>query len=97
MMSAVTDEGDALTGLRVAVLGPGGVGGLLAALLARAGAAVTCLASAGTAQQLRTASVRVESSCTPRKWPSSGCFWKKIAPDLPTVYCRRANESTVIG
>jgi 2-dehydropantoate 2-reductase len=61
MMSAVTDEQDALTGLRVAVLGPGGVGGLLAALLARAGAAVTCLASAGTADRLRTAGVRVES------------------------------------
>ena len=60
-MSAVTDEQDALTGLRVAVLGPGGVGGLLAALLARAGASVTCLASAGTAERLRTAGVRVES------------------------------------
>jgi 2-dehydropantoate 2-reductase len=61
MMSAVTGERDALTGLRVAVLGPGGVGGLLAALLARAGASVTCLASAGTAERLRTAGVRVES------------------------------------
>ncbi|SHN80719.1 ketopantoate reductase [Geodermatophilus obscurus] len=60
-MSAVTDEQDALTGLHVAVLGPGGVGGLLAALLARAGAAVTCLASAGTADRLRTAGVRVQS------------------------------------
>src|SRR3712207_6435513 len=61
MMSAVTDEPDALTGLRVAVLGPGGVGGLLAALLARAGAAVTCLAGAGTAERLRESGVRVES------------------------------------
>ena len=60
-MSAVTDEQDALTGLRVAVLGPGGVGGLLAALLSRAGASVTCLASAETADRLRTAGVRVES------------------------------------
>ncbi len=41
-MSAMTDENDDLPGLRVAVLGPGGVGGLLAALLARSGAAVTC-------------------------------------------------------
>src|ERR671916_2422402 len=57
----VTDEQDALTGLRVAVLGPGGVGGLLADLLARAGASVTCLASAETADRLRTAGVRVES------------------------------------
>lgn len=61
-MSAVTDEQDALTGLRVAVLGPGGVGGLLAALLARGGAAVTCLAGAATAEQLRTAGIRVESA-----------------------------------
>ncbi|MGY1680044.1 ketopantoate reductase family protein [Geodermatophilus sp. SYSU D01176] len=48
-------------GLRVAVLGPGGVGGLLAALLARAGAAVTCLASATTAERLRTDGIRVGS------------------------------------
>jgi 2-dehydropantoate 2-reductase len=61
-MSAVTDEGNALTGLRFAVLGPGGVGGLLAALLARGGAAVTCLAGAATAEQLRTAGIRVESA-----------------------------------
>jgi 2-dehydropantoate 2-reductase len=60
-MSAVTDEPDALTGLRVAVLGPGGVGGLLAALLARAGATVTCLAGAETAGHLRTAGLRLES------------------------------------
>ena len=61
-MSAVTDGENALTGLRVAVLGPGGVGGLLAALLARGGAAVTCLAGAATAEQLRTAGIRVESA-----------------------------------
>jgi 2-dehydropantoate 2-reductase len=50
------------TGLRVAVLGPGGVGGLLAALLVRAGASVTCLAGARTAAILRTAGVRVSSA-----------------------------------
>ena len=61
-MSDVTDVQDSLTGLHVAVLGPGGVGGLLAALLARAGAAVTCLAGAGTAERLRTFGVRVESA-----------------------------------
>ncbi|SDN11092.1 ketopantoate reductase [Geodermatophilus siccatus] len=61
-MSVVTDGGNALTGLRVAVLGPGGVGGLLAALLARGGAAVTCLAGAATAEQLRTAGIRLESA-----------------------------------
>src|SRR5918997_437510 len=57
----VTDGQNALTGLRVAVLGPGGVGGLLAALLARAGAAVTCLASATTTERVRTDGIRVES------------------------------------
>lgn len=61
-MSDVTDDHDPLTGLRVAVLGPGGVGGLLAALLARGGAAVTCLAGAATAERLRTAGIRVESA-----------------------------------
>jgi 2-dehydropantoate 2-reductase len=49
-------------GLRVAVLGPGGVGGLLAGLLVRAGASVTCLAGARTAAILRTAGVRVTSA-----------------------------------
>jgi 2-dehydropantoate 2-reductase len=35
---------DSLPPIRVAVLGPGGIGGLLAALLARRGDHVTCLA-----------------------------------------------------
>ena len=47
---------------RFAVLGPGGVGGLLAALLARSGAAVTCLARGSTAQSIATAGIRVESA-----------------------------------
>jgi 2-dehydropantoate 2-reductase len=38
--------------IRVAVLGPGGIGGLLAALLARRGDRVTCLAPAATAAHL---------------------------------------------
>src|SRR3954471_24738201 len=46
---------------RFAVLGPGGVGGLLAALLARSGAAVTCLAGGATAQAIATSGIRVES------------------------------------
>src|SRR3954464_2889483 len=46
---------------RFAVLGPGGVGGLLAALLARSGAAVTCLAGGSTAQAIATSGSRVES------------------------------------
>ena len=46
---------------RVAVLGPGGVGGLLAALLARAGHHVTCLAGEETARTLRRDGIRVTS------------------------------------
>jgi ketopantoate reductase len=38
--------------LRVAVLGPGGVGGLLAVLLARQGHDVVCLARTGTADHI---------------------------------------------
>ncbi|MFI6032924.1 ketopantoate reductase family protein [Streptomyces sp. NPDC051315] len=47
--------------LTVAVLGPGGIGGLLAALLSRAGHHVTCLAGDDTAAHLRTHGVRVRS------------------------------------
>ncbi len=36
--------------LRVAILGPGGIGGLLAALLARDGEQVTCIAPPATAR-----------------------------------------------
>ncbi|ALV38866.1 2-dehydropantoate 2-reductase [Streptomyces sp. CdTB01] len=49
---------DALT---VAVLGPGGIGGLLAGLLARAGHRVICLAGEETVQVLREDGVRVRS------------------------------------
>lgn len=45
----------------VAVLGPGGVGGLLAALLARAGHRVICIASDPTAQVLRNNGIQVKS------------------------------------
>ncbi|WP_020116074.1 ketopantoate reductase family protein [Streptomyces canus] len=45
----------------VAVLGPGGTGGLLAALLARAGHRVICLAGDDTADTLRTAGIKVRS------------------------------------
>ncbi|MCW2605780.1 MAG: 2-dehydropantoate 2-reductase [Frankiales bacterium] len=38
--------------MRVAVLGPGGIGGMLGALLAREGHAVTCLARPGTAEHI---------------------------------------------
>ena len=51
-----------MTTQRVAVLGPGGVGGLLAALLARVGAEVTCLAGADTVEVLRRDGIRLESA-----------------------------------
>ncbi|WP_030598904.1 ketopantoate reductase family protein [Streptomyces fulvoviolaceus] len=47
--------------LTVAVLGPGGTGGLLAGLLARAGHRVICLAGEDTAATLRTAGIQVRS------------------------------------
>ncbi|MES5821427.1 2-dehydropantoate 2-reductase [Streptomyces sp. RG80] len=47
--------------LTVAVLGPGGIGGLLAALLARAGHRVICLAGDETAATLRTSGIEVRS------------------------------------
>ncbi|WP_079176384.1 ketopantoate reductase family protein [Streptomyces sp. MUSC 14] len=46
----------------VAVLGPGGTGGLLAALLSRAGHRVVCLAQDGTADTLRRAGIAVRSA-----------------------------------
>ncbi|MFJ3660751.1 ketopantoate reductase family protein [Streptomyces sp. NPDC090119] len=45
----------------VAILGPGGVGGLLAALLSRAGHRVICLAREGTAEVLRRDGIQVRS------------------------------------
>jgi len=47
--------------LSVAVLGPGGIGGLLAALLARGGNAVEVLASESTARLIAERGLRVES------------------------------------
>jgi 2-dehydropantoate 2-reductase len=47
--------------LRVAVLGPGGVGGLLAVLLARRGHAVTCLARPDTAAHIDRHGFRLTS------------------------------------
>ncbi|WP_328555781.1 ketopantoate reductase family protein [Streptomyces sp. NBC_00358] len=48
-------------GLTVAVLGPGGVGGLLAALLSRAGHRVICLAGDETARTLAADGIEVRS------------------------------------
>ncbi|MDH6131440.1 2-dehydropantoate 2-reductase [Kitasatospora sp. MAA4] len=50
------------TNLTVAVLGPGGVGGLIGALLARDGHRVICLAGEETAAVLRDDGLRIESS-----------------------------------
>ncbi|KIF04559.1 2-dehydropantoate 2-reductase [Streptomyces sp. RSD-27] len=50
------------TKLTVAVLGPGGVGGLIGALLARAGHRVICLAREETAAVLSREGLRVEST-----------------------------------
>ena len=47
--------------LSVAVLGPGGIGGLLAALLARGGNSVEVLASESTARAIAEGGLRVES------------------------------------
>ncbi|AKN69321.1 2-dehydropantoate 2-reductase [Streptomyces sp. PBH53] len=49
------------TKLTVAVLGPGGTGGLLAALLSRAGHRVICLARQDTADTLRRTGITVRS------------------------------------
>ncbi|MFF1649957.1 ketopantoate reductase family protein [Streptomyces sp. NPDC058240] len=46
---------------KVAVLGPGGIGGLLAALLSRAGHRVICIAGEETAHTLRRDGIRVRS------------------------------------
>ncbi|GJF25648.1 hypothetical protein SHO565_62120 [Streptomyces sp. HO565] len=43
------------------MLGPGGIGGLLAALLSRAGHQVTCIAGEETADTLRRGGIRVRS------------------------------------
>ncbi|AVH58980.1 MULTISPECIES: ketopantoate reductase family protein [Streptomyces] len=50
-----------LTPLTIAVLGPGGVGGLLAALLARTGHRVICLAAEETVRVLATDGISVRS------------------------------------
>ncbi|MER6343844.1 ketopantoate reductase family protein [Streptomyces sp. NPDC001595] len=53
---------DALETRTIAVLGPGGVGGLLAALLSRAGHRVICLSGEDTARALRADGIRVRSA-----------------------------------
>ncbi|GAA2244863.1 ketopantoate reductase family protein [Kitasatospora cystarginea] len=62
-LSSSTSRSDGLSPRpwTVAVLGPGGVGGLLAALLSRAGHRVVCVAGETTAQALRQDGFRVRS------------------------------------
>jgi 2-dehydropantoate 2-reductase len=48
--------------LTLAILGPGGIGGLLAGLLSRAGHQVICLSGEDTATHLRTHGLRVRSA-----------------------------------
>ncbi|WP_326723421.1 MULTISPECIES: 2-dehydropantoate 2-reductase [unclassified Streptomyces] len=50
-----------VTPMTIAVLGPGGIGGLLAALLSRAGHRVICLAGEETARTLGADGIRVRS------------------------------------
>ncbi|MCF3131363.1 ketopantoate reductase family protein [Streptomyces olivochromogenes] len=59
--SGTADANGAGDRLTVAVLGPGGVGGLLAALLSRAGHRVICLAGDDTVRALRDTGIRVRS------------------------------------
>ncbi|MEV5345255.1 ketopantoate reductase family protein [Streptomyces achromogenes] len=60
--------------LSVAVLGPGGTGGLLAALLSRSGHRVLCLAGAETAEKLRRDGITVRS-------PQFGAFTAAVDAD----------------
>jgi 2-dehydropantoate 2-reductase len=60
--------------LTLAILGPGGIGGLLAGLLSRAGHQVICLSGEDTATHLRTQGVRVRS-------PRFGDFTAPVTAD----------------
>jgi 2-dehydropantoate 2-reductase len=77
----------------IAVLGPGGVGGLLAALLSRAGHRVICLAGDETAQALRENGISVRS-------PQFGEFTTKVEADTalrePVDVCLVAVKHTTL-
>jgi len=77
----------------IAVLGPGGVGGLLAALLSRAGHRVICLAGDDTAQALRENGISVRS-------PQFGEFTTKVEADTalrePVDVCLVAVKHTTL-
>ena len=79
--------------LTVAVLGPGGVGGLLAALLARSGHRVICLAGDETARALAADGIRVRSE-------HFGDFTARVEADTelrePVDACLIAVKATVL-
>ncbi|MET8101942.1 2-dehydropantoate 2-reductase [Streptomyces sp. NPDC005236] len=80
--------------LTVAVLGPGGVGGLLAALLSRAGHRVVCLAGEETARKLAADGIEVRSG-------HFGDFTARVAADTelraPADVCVIAVKATALG
>ncbi|WP_084337566.1 ketopantoate reductase family protein [Actinomadura oligospora] len=80
--------------LKVAVLGPGGVGGLLAALLSRAGHRVICIAGEETAETLRRSGVQVRSG-------QFGHFSAKVEADTelrePVDLCLVTVKHTALG
>lgn len=80
--------------LTVAVLGPGGIGGLLAALLSRAGHRVICLAGDETAKTLRTTGIRVRSGLF-------GDFTAEVEADTelrePVDACLITVKATALG
>ncbi|MFF1291850.1 MULTISPECIES: ketopantoate reductase family protein [unclassified Streptomyces] len=80
--------------LTVAVLGPGGIGGLLAGLLSRAGHRVICLAGDETAATLRASGIRVRSG-------PFGDFTAEVEADaelrVPVDACLVAVKHTALG
>ncbi|MEU5885445.1 2-dehydropantoate 2-reductase [Streptomyces sp. NPDC047461] len=80
--------------LTVAVLGPGGIGGLLAGLLSRAGHRVICLAGDETAATLRASGIRVRSG-------RFGDFTAEVEADtelrVPVDVCLVAVKHTALG
>ena len=55
------DERAGIAGMTIAVLGPGGVGGLMAGVLARAGTDVIVVAQQSTAQTIAERGLQVRS------------------------------------
>ncbi|MEV5173141.1 2-dehydropantoate 2-reductase [Streptomyces flaveolus] len=80
--------------LTVAVLGPGGTGGLLAALLSRSGHRVICLAGEATANTLRRTGITVRS-------PQFGDFTAAVGADTelrePVDACLVTVKHTALG